>query len=284
MESIKMKHSIAASLILVVFFLFGLGCSPEQKEPRGTEVQKEPIKPLTPVISYSLVNTYLHDSTCYTQGFLFYKGQLLESTGAPENIKYTRSLIGIVDLNNGKMNIKAEIDRNKYFGEGIAVVNGNIYQLTYTNQVGFIYDATTYQNKGQFGYINAEGWGLTTDGKQLIMSDGTNALSFIDPQTMRVTKTVLVSDNGYAVDLLNELEYINGYIYANIYTTSLIVKIDSQTGNVVGKLDINDLFLKSRQRYFSSAETNGIAYNPETDKIYVTGKLWPCIYEIAFPH
>jgi glutamine cyclotransferase len=272
------------SVLVLALFLLGMSCTPEPKEEPAIQQKAEPIKTTAPPISYALVNTFLHDSSCYTQGFLFHKGQLLESTGAPENISYTRSLIGIVDLTTGKMNIKAEIDRNKYFGEGIAVLNGNIYQLTYTNQVGFIYDANTFQNKGQFGYINPEGWGLTTDGKELIMSDGSNALSFMDPVKMNVTKTVLVSDNGYAVDLLNELEYINGYVYANIYTTSLIVKIDPQTGNVVGKLDINDLFLNARKRYFSSAETNGIAYNPDTDKIYVTGKLWPCIYEIAFPH
>lgn len=279
-----LKRNVNAACIALGFVLLGTACTPETKDQPTPPVQRETAKPVTPAISYSLMNTYLHDSTCYTQGFLFHKGQLLESTGAPENIRYTRSLIGIVDLNTGKMNIKAEIDRNKYFGEGIAVLNGNIYQLTYTNQVGFIYDANTFQNKGQFGYINREGWGLTTDGKELIMSDGSNALSFLDPVKMNVTKTVLVSDNGYAVDLLNELEYIKGYIYANIYTTSLIVKIDPQSGNVVGKLDINDLFVNSRKRYYSSAETNGIAYNPDTDKIYVTGKLWPCIYEIAFPH
>jgi glutaminyl-peptide cyclotransferase len=275
----RVLHTVSLALLIVT-----TACTPEPKEEPAIQQNAEPLKTTAPPIPYSLANTFLHDSTCYTQGFLFHKGQLLESTGAPENISYTRSLIGIVNLNTGKMNIKAEIDRNKYFGEGIAVLNNTIYQLTYTNQVGFLYDATSFQNKGQFGYINPEGWGLTSDGKELIMSDGSNALSFMDPVKLNVTKTVLVSDNGYAVDLLNELEYIKGYIYANIYTTSLIVKIDPQSGNVVGKLDINDLFVKSRKRYYSSAETNGIAYDPDTDRIYVTGKLWPCIYEIDFPH
>ncbi|MCU0359302.1 MAG: glutaminyl-peptide cyclotransferase [Bacteroidia bacterium] len=259
-------------------------CSPERKDEPNVPLMQTPIKERAPIISYTLVNTYPHDSTCYTQGFLFHKGQLIESTGAPQNISYTRSLIGIVDLKTGKMDIKAEIDRNKYFGEGIAVVNNKIFQLTYTNRLGFIYDANTFQNLGQFGYVNSEGWGLTSNGKELIMSDGSNALSFMDPDKLNVTKTILVSDKGYAVDLLNELEYINGYVYANIYTTSIIVKIDPQTGEVIGKLDINDLFVNSRKRYGASAETNGIAYNPDTDKIYVTGKLWPCIYEISFPH
>jgi glutaminyl-peptide cyclotransferase len=280
----KKPHSYWVLFPFATLLLFMAGCSPERNDEPSIPRKEVPVKQSAPMISYTLVNTYPHDSTCYTQGFLFHKGQLIESTGAPQNISYTRSLIGIVDLKTGKMDIKAEIDRNKYFGEGIAIVNNKIFQLTYTNRLGFIYDANTFQNLGQFGYVNPEGWGLTSNGKELIMSDGSNALSFMDPDKLNVTKTILVSDKGYAVDLLNELEYINGYIYANIYTTSVIVKIDPQTGEVVGKLDINDLFVKSRTRYGASAETNGIAYNPDTDKIYVTGKLWPCIYEISFPH
>jgi len=140
---------VSAFLLALVLSL--ISCTPEPKEEPAILQKTETLKKTAPMISYSLVSTFRHDSSCYTQGFLFHKGQLLESTGAPENISYTRSLIGIVDLATGKMNIKAEIDRNKYFGEGIAVLNGTIYQLTYTNQVGFIYDASTYQNKGQFG-------------------------------------------------------------------------------------------------------------------------------------
>ncbi len=280
--SVNIKHYMSLAILAIIFLTSS--CTSEPKKETTQPEKKPAVKAVTPSISYSLVNTFSHDSTCYTQGFLFHKGQLIESTGAPENIPYTRSLIGIVDLNTGRMKIKAEIDRNKYFGEGIAVLNNTLYQLTYTNQVGFIYDASTFQNKGQFGYVNPEGWGLTTDGKELIMSDGTNALTFMNPDQLNITKTLLVSDNGYAVDLLNELEYINGFIYANIYTTSLIVKINPETGVVEGKIDLNELFLKARNRYGRSAETNGIAYNPDTDKIYITGKLWPFIFEISFPH
>jgi glutaminyl-peptide cyclotransferase len=260
-----------------------VSCEGEKKE-NPEKTKEEAKKPETLVLKYELIASHPHDSTCYTQGFLFHNGQLLESTGAPENIPYTRSLIGIVDLNSGKMNIKAEIDRNIYFGEGIAVLNNKIFQLTYKNQVGFIYDAKTFQNKGQFGYLNKEGWGLTTDGKQLIMSDGTNVLTYLDPEKFNITKTLVVSENGFAVDYLNELEFINGFIYANIYTTHRIVKIDPENGQVIAELDIDDLFQKSKNQYSPSAETNGIAYNPENDKIYVTGKLWPYIFEIKFPH
>lgn len=277
----SLKHKIIWASVLS-FFLFS--CEPDKPIEQPVQETHE-VKPVSvPMINYQLVNTYLHDSTCYTQGFLFHKGQLLESTGAPKDIPYTRSLIGVVDLKTGKMNVKAEIDRNKYFGEGIAVLNEKIFQLTYTNQVGFIYDAKTFQNKGQFGYLSREGWGLTSDGKELIMSDGTNVLTYLDPEKLTVTKTVLISENGYAVDLLNELEYINGFIYANIYTTHTIVKIDPLSGSVVGKMDISALFENSKRRYPISAETNGIAYEPGSDKIYVTGKLWPAIYEISFPH
>lgn len=280
MKQLKTLKLFQMALICTVLF----SCESERKDMPANEPPVKPAKAETPRINFTLVATYPHDSTCYTQGFLFHEGQLLESTGAPDNIPYTRSLIGIVDLQKGSMKIKAEIDRNKYFGEGIAVLNNNIYQLTYKNQIGFIYDAKSFQNKGQFGYVSREGWGLTTDGKQLIMSDGSNVLSYLDPEKLNLTKTLLVSENGFAVDFLNELEYIGGYIYANIYTTHVIVKIDPETGEVIGRLDISDLFEKSKSRYAASAETNGIAYNPETDKIYVTGKLWPCIYEINFPH
>ncbi|HQQ92961.1 MAG TPA: glutaminyl-peptide cyclotransferase [Bacteroidia bacterium] len=281
-----MKHKqYTIGFSFLVSCLLFLSCSDENRTKESAPVENESQKKAeTPRLNYTLVAKYPHDSTCYTQGFLFHEGQLLESTGAPDNIPYTRSLIGIVDLNKGKMTIKAEIDRNRYFGEGIAVLNGKLFQLTYKNQVGFIYDAKTFQNKGQFGYINREGWGLTTDGKHLIMSDGTNALTFLDPETLSPVRTLLVSEHGFAVDYLNELEYIRGYIYANIYTKHTIVKIDPESGNVVAKLDIEELFNMSSKRYERSAETNGIAYDPDTDKIYVTGKLWPYIFEIAFPH
>lgn len=267
---------------LLIFFM--TACGPEQDERPYTPEAPSEKRAVTPRIPYTVERFIRHDSTCYTQGFLFHEGKLLESTGAPDYLSYTRSLIGMVDLETGKFSIKAEIDRNTYFGEGIAVHDGLLYQLTYKNQVGFIYDANSFVSKGRFGYANAEGWGLTSDGKSLIMSDGTNSLTFLDPKTMAVRHSLQVTEQGYAVDLLNELEYIKGYIYANIYTKDDIVKIDPVSGGVLARLDLSELKRKANLRYSSSAETNGIAYNPQTDKIYVTGKLWPFICEIAFPH
>lgn len=239
--------------------------------------------PETPIISYTLVNTYPHDLNAFTEGFLFHEGKLFESTGAPENLPQTKSLFGIVDLKNGKIDTKVEIDKSIYFGEGISILNNKIYQLTYKNQTAFVYDAKTYNPIGKYSYQNREGWGLTNDGKNLIMSDGSNYLTYFD-QNFNVTKTLDVSENGYAVDYLNELEYINGFIYANIYQSHEIVKIDPLTGNVVGKLDLTSLFQTSKTKDINSLETNGIAYDSISDKILVTGKMWPSMYEIKFQH
>ncbi|MBL7930834.1 MAG: glutaminyl-peptide cyclotransferase [Bacteroidia bacterium] len=261
------------------FILFS--CGPEQpakdKKPAGTQVEKR-----TPLIPFTVVNKFPHDTTAYTEGFLFHNNLLMESTGAPEYLPYARSTFGFVDLETGKLNVKVEIDKQKYFGEGIVVLNNLLYQLTYTNQVGFLYDAKTFQKKGQFNYANKEGWGLTTDGKYLIMSDGTNILTFLDPIDQKVIKTLQVSENGYASDRLNELEFIKGYIYANLWMTNTIVKIDPTSGQVVEKMEMDELVVESRAKHKSSLEMNGIAYDSINDKVLVTGKFWPYIYEIKF--
>jgi glutamine cyclotransferase len=237
-----------------------------------------------PDIHFTIAETFPHDTLSFTEGFLFHDGVLFESTGSPDNIPYTRSVFGPVDLSTGKIDKKAELDRSTYFGEGIVFVDGKILQLTYKNQLGFIYDAKTYKRIGQFNYQNKEGWGLTTDGKNIIMSDGTSTLTYLDPMTLKVVKTLNVSENGYAADYLNELEWIKGFIYANVWTTNKIVKIDPATGKVIGKLDCISLLHEARIKYSNATELNGIAYDPASDKIYVTGKLWPSIYRIEFPH
>lgn len=272
--------------ILSVLIIVGIFISCETDKPKDIKkVDTSTIVevPETPIISYTLVNTYPHDINAFTEGFLFHEGRLFESTGAPENLPQTKSLFGIVDLKNGKIDTKVEIDKSIYFGEGISILNNKIYQLTYKNQTAFVYDAKTYKPLGKYSYQNREGWGLTNDGKNLIMSDGSNYLTYFD-QNFNVTKTLDVSENGYTVDYLNELEYINGFIYANIYQSHEIVKIDPSTGNVVGKLDLTSLFQTSKTKDINSLETNGIAYDSISDKILVTGKMWPSMYEIKFQH
>jgi len=263
----------------VVFF----SCANEHKN------NTESSRPVTtrksvPDLSYSLINSYPHDTNSFTEGFVVYNNELYESTGATSELPQTKSLFGTVDLATGKINVKAELDRQRYFGEGIVFLNGKVYQLTYRTKIGFIYDATTFKKLGQFTFPSAEGWGLTTDGTSIIMSDGTNTLTYLDPNTLQVIKSIAVSENNYAKDYLNELEYINGYIYANVYTTNSIVKIDIPSGKVVAKLDLSSLAENAKSAYRGSLEMNGIAYDSIKDKIYVTGKLWPKIYEVSFNH
>lgn len=280
MQQKKTIFLTSAALLLVVISAIFVKCGPAgNNTPAKNDNSTAPIK-VVPVISYSVVKKHPHDASLFTEGFLFNNGKLLESTGSPDNLPETRSLIGEHNLENGKFVSKAEIDRNTYFGEGIVVLNNYIYQLTYTNQIGFIYDAGTYQRKGQFNYTSRQGWGMTTDGQYLIMSDGTNAITYLNPKDFSIAKTISVTENGFALDYINELEFVNGSIYANVWMTNFLVKIDTASGEVTGKLDLTALFDEARREKPNIAETNGVAFSKSTGHLFVTGKLWPSIYEI----
>lgn len=274
---------ISLIISLVVISLVITSCEPENPKENNVVPPVTNNAPEIPQISYSVENQFPHDINSFTEGFLFHDGKLYESTGATENLPQTKSLFGEVDLKTGKIDVKAELDRNIYFGEGIAFLNGKVFQLTYKNQMGFIYDGKTFKNIGKFTYTNREGWGLTTDGKSLIMSDGTSYITYLDPTSFAVTKTLDVAENNYVVENINELEFIKGFIYANIWMTNIIVKIDPNTGDVVAKIDLNDLARQSKEKHPGSLEMNGIAYDSISNKIVVTGKMWPTIYEIKFP-
>ena len=278
-----MKNKIKS--FLCIFSGIALLISCESEKPK--QVLQPPVvinEPEIAAINYSVINQYSHDITSFTEGFLFHEGKLFESTGASPGLPQTRSLFGIVDLKTGKIDVKAELDREIYFGEGIVVLKGKIFQVTYKNQKGFIYDDKTFKKIGEFTYANKEGWGLTTDGKSIIMSDGTSYLTYLDPTNFSVTKLLEVAENNRILENLNELEYINGFIYANVWMTNTIVKIDPVTGDVVGKIDLSDLTYHSKTQNPKALEMNGIAYDSISDKIMVTGKMWPTIYEIKFPH
>jgi len=236
-----------------------------------------------PVINYSVVQALPHDTSSFTEGLLVHDGQIYESTGTEPGMPQTRrSLFGIVDPKTGKISPKAELDRNKYFGEGIAFLKDKVYQLTWTTKIGFIYDAKTFKKTGEFNIPVKEGWGMTTDGSNLIMSDGSSNISYVDPTTFRLVKVVGVTDNNGPVSNINELELINSFLYANQWQTNYILKIDPSSGKVVGRLDLTSLANEAKNKSGSSDTLNGIAYDSATGKIYVTGKLWPNIYEIKF--
>jgi glutaminyl-peptide cyclotransferase len=237
-----------------------------------------------PALSFNVAAVLPHDTLSFTEGFLFHNGQLYESTGSPQDMEQTRSVFGPVNLQTGKIDIKGEIDRKKYFGEGIAFFNNRIFQLTYQNQICFVYDEKTLKKIGQYNFSNKEGWGFTKDSTCLIMSDGTDVLTYLNPDNFQVVKKLHVTANNYAVENVNEPEYIHGYIYANIWPTDKVIKIDPATGNIVGKFDFSELKQRALGRNPQSMETNGIAYDPATDKIYVTGKMWPFIFQIEFNH
>lgn len=258
-------------------------CSPTEKPKEDVHPQVEINEPEIAAINFSVVKEYPHDITSFTEGFLFHDNKLFESTGASPGLPQTRSLFGIVDTATGKIDVKGELDKNIYFGEGMVILKGKVFQVTYKNQKGFIYDAKNFKNLGEFSYTNKEGWGLTTDGKSIIMSDGTSYLTYLDPTNFSVTKVIEVAENDRIVEDLNELEYIKGFIYANIWMTNTIVKIDPSTGDVVGKMDLSDLNFQSKTKNPNALEMNGIAYDSISNKVLVTGKLWPTIYEIKFP-
>ncbi len=235
-------------------------------------------------IKYSIVKTIPHDTTLFTEGLAFYNGKLFVSTGSPPGLAYTKCLIAAIDLTTGKVENKVELDRMKFFGEGITFLNRKLFQLTYKNQSGFIYDANSFAQLGVFHFRSKEGWGLTTNGKDLIMSDGTDTLTFLYGTDQKQVKILKVTENGSPVVKLNELEYINGFIYANVWKTSYIIKIDPKNGKVVAKLDLAVLVNEIKLKKPNAGSLNGIAFDPGTNKIYITGKMWPIIYQIDFPH
>ena len=275
------ETKLNAVITVLLFIIVSCNNNDSSTDTAGsTEVKKI----TTPVINYSLSGSYPHDTTAYTEGLLFHEGQLYESTGYDSVVRSTRSWFGIVNLKTGKIEAKVELDKNKFFGEGIVFLNDKIYQLTYRTKVGYIYDARTFKKTGEFTFPSEEGWGMTTDSVSLLMSDGTNVITFLNPADFKTVKTLSVTDENGPVMEVNELEYIKGFIYANVYRTNYVIKIDPATGHVIGRINLQSLADEAKIRYPGSREMNGIAYNASTDKIYVTGKLWPNIYEISFPH
>lgn len=226
--------------------------------------------------TYQVVHTYPHDQHAYTQGLIYLDGHLYESTGLNG-----QSSLRMEDLETGRT-LQFQDVPSKYFAEGLASWGSTLVQLTWQSHTALVYDRFSFHLLRTLSY-SGEGWGLTQDGKSLILSDGTATLRFLDPVTFHELRRVTVKDRGDQVTQINELEYVHGEIYANIWHTDRIARISPATGKVLGWIDLSGL-LPANQRSSPEAVLNGIAYDPEHNRLFVTGKLWPKLFEIKVIH
>ncbi len=226
-----------------------------------------------PVYGYKIVHVYPHDTSAYTEGLFYKDGYLYESTG-----EVGQSTLRKVELKTGKAVLRHDLP-SRYFGEGIVDWKDRLVQLTWKSQTGFVYDLASFKLQRTFGYPG-EGWALTRDDRQLYMSDGTAVLRVLDPGTLATTRRITVTADGVPVTNLNELEWINGQIYANIWLTSRIARIDPASGHVVGWIDLEGLLDISQLPGAGNDVLNGIAYDAAHDRLFVTGKHWPKLFEI----
>jgi glutamine cyclotransferase len=220
-----------------------------------------------------VVKTYPHDPNAFTEGLLYRDGFLYESTG-----RNGQSSIRKVILQTGKVVRERDLDP-QYYGEGIVIWKNRLIQLTWKNEIGFVYDLNTFEPRSNFRYPG-EGWALTTDGSRLIMSDGTGDLRILDPNTLNETSRVHVTCEGRTVGNINELEWVKGEVYANIWLTNIIARINPSTGEIVGLIDLTDI-VPSATKDVRESVLNGIAYDAAANRLFVTGKLWPTLFQIT---
>lgn len=266
-----MKQS--SLFLLALLSIFYMGCNDGDTDPSNGGANP----PAIPSISYSIVASHPHDTSFFTEGLEFYNNTLLESTGL-----YGQSLLVQVDPASGKILKQHKLD-DQYFGEGLTVLNDTLYQLTYRENVVLVYNAADFKKINELP-LKGEGWGLTNNGKILIASNGSSDLFFYEPSTFRLLKTFTVKENGSFVPNINELEYVNGFVYANQWQSNFIFKIDINTGNVVGKINLSEIVRQEKAINPKTEFLNGIAYNPATKKFYITGKNWSRIYEMQWEH
>ncbi len=264
---------IVVTVLLLAAVLGGIGCTPR---PRPSPVatiagSAEPGAASLPVWRFRVVRLLPHDREAFTQGFASANGVFYEGTGL-----HGKSSIRQVDVETGAI-LRSRALPPECFGEGIAVMGARLVQLTYTSRRGFVYRADTFDSLGTFSY-DTEGWGLTYDGHRFIMSDGTATLRMLDPESFQVVDSLLVTIEGAPLPGLNELEYVRGEIFANVWPTFFIARIDPRTGRVLGIVDLRGILPASELPRVDVL--NGIAYDALEDRLYVTGKLWPFVAEI----
>lgn len=256
------RLAVAAGLLAVVSLLGACGAS-DKKQLAANEI---------PIYNLKVIKTYPHDTTAFTQGLTFEDGMLYEGTGQRGS-----SNVRLVELETGKVLRRHDLG-DEYFGEGLAIVGERLVQLTWTTQTGFVYDKRTLEPTGEFQYLT-EGWGLTYDGSRLIMSDGSSNLQFLDPLTYEYKGFVTVRAGDVPVQRLNELEFVDGEVFANVWPGSRIARIDPSSGAVVGWIEASGLF--GSDDYTGTIDVlNGIAWDATGKRLFLTGKLWPTLYEV----
>jgi glutaminyl-peptide cyclotransferase len=263
-----------------ILSLLFLACNNDAENANKESQTVEPTIPEASFLPYTIVNAYPHDTSSFTQGLEFYNGTLYESTGLTG-----RSTLRTVDLTSGKSKQIHKLE-DKFFGEGITIFKDTLYQLTWENHIVFVYDPKTLKVIRQMNWSN-EGWGITNDGHSLIISDGSDKLYFVKPSDLKLEKVLSVTDHLGPVNNINELEFVNGSIYANRIEYNYIVKIDPSNGHVIGKLDFTDTLKKYAKidlTYIATnphgAVLNGIAWDPDKKRMFITGKLWPLMFEV----
>lgn len=249
------------------------GCSetdkPQSEPQTSSQVPREQVEQL----SYTLVRRLPHSTSAFTQGLEVFDGVFLESTG-----QYGSSTIRQVEISTGKILRSRAIDKS-FFGEGLTQLNNSVYMLTWLNQLGLIFDAKTLRQTGTFRY-SGEGWGITNDGKHIYMSNGTSVISVLDPSSWTIVRTIPITLDGMAVSQINELEWIDGAIWANVWQSDRVIRISPTSGNVTGVLDLTGI-LPSNERTPTTDVLNGLAWNPTSKTLYATGKNWPAIFELS---
>jgi len=265
-----MRKIVYAAFVLAI----AAACNNEKPADDSNNTGSASI-PAPIAVNYNIVSSFPHDTSSYTQGLTWVNNALYESTGLEGHSKLMK-----IDLKTGKPQQEVKL-ANEIFGEGITLLNGKIYQLTWMNHKVYVYDANTLQKVQEFNWDN-QGWGITHNGTDLIISTGSNNLYFVDPNTFAIKNVLGVFDNNGPVGNLNELEFIDGAIYANVYTTDYIVKIDPANGHVTGRLDMTGLLEKSGKTADKEGGNvlNGIAYDSTRKSLYITGKKWPLLYEV----
>ncbi|MGY6587771.1 MAG: glutaminyl-peptide cyclotransferase [Wenzhouxiangella sp.] len=232
-------------------------------------------------IPFEIVQKHPHSACLHTQGLFFYKDQLYESTGSPSFLPKTRSLFGKLCLETGTMHEYIELDRAVFYGEGSTILKNKIYYLTYKNRLCLVYDFHSHAPLTNFFLPTDQGWGLTNDGSNLIMSSGSHKLRYIDVDNFSTRKTIDVMHKAKPLANINDIQFVDGFVFANIYKTNLIAKIDVKSGSAEGFLDLTKIVSETKETSVTEIGVlNGIAYRSSTETFFVTGKFWPVIYEL----